>query len=114
MMCCSSRSTIVKSWIFPSTTRRASCLIGKTRLACETAHALPAPFPGGCFFVELKELTTVDQIAAAVADSLGLRLAQAGKAAVVLARMLKGREPTLIILDNFEHVAGLADRTVEV
>jgi predicted ATPase/tetratricopeptide (TPR) repeat protein len=88
--------------------------IGKTRLACETAHALPAPFAGGSFFVELKELTSLDQIAAAVADSLGLRLDQAGEAAVVLSRMLKGRAPTLLILDNFEHVAGLADRTVKL
>ncbi len=88
--------------------------IGKTRLACETANRLHSRFDGGCFFVELKEVKTLAHIATAVADALGLRLDQIGEAHVVLSRLLKEREPSLLVLDNFEHVSGMADRTVRL
>lgn len=88
--------------------------IGKTRLACEVGLAVRAPFPGGCYFVELKELREPAHLAAAVADALGLRLDQAGDPTEVLARMLREREPTLLILDNLELVPDLADRSVRL
>jgi predicted ATPase len=88
--------------------------IGKTRLACEAVAGLHASYPGGGYFIELKELETVVEISSAVADALGLRLDVHGDPVTILSNMLQTRQPTLLILDNFEHITNLAMHTVKI
>lgn len=89
--------------------------IGKTRLACEVARGLVPDFPGGCHLVELKDLETATDVAAAVAEALGYRLGDGDRdAARALAQLLRDRPETLLVLDNFEHLSAAVDGTVRV
>ena len=76
--------------------------VGKTRLARAVADDLdPERFPGGHRFIELAPLDAAGDLASAVAAQAGLdRLEE-------LAASL-GREPSLIVVDNCEHVLGSA------
>lgn len=71
---------------------------GKTRLAVEVARRVP----GDVVFVDLSAATSVDRFDETVADAVGLRSADPHLAASV-ATALGGR-PTLLVLDNAEHV----------
>ncbi len=87
--------------------------IGKTRFACEAARALLPYFPGGAFLVELKERLTIDDLCVAIGDAFGLRLDQQDRPIDVIGSFLRSlARPTLLVLDNFEHMAIHADRTV--
>lgn len=84
--------------------------VGKTRLAVQAAADL-LPDYGRVCFVELASVTHEDDVAAAVAFALGVGAVHdpIGAAASILAS-----EPTLLVLDNCEHVidstAVLAER----
>ncbi len=81
---------------------------GKTRLALQSAHDAAASFDGGAWWVELQALSDSDQVAAAVARTLSssapMGLTQAGGAEDQIAQAI-GRRPTLLVLDNCEHLA---------
>ncbi len=82
--------------------------VGKTRLALELVGGIePLLYPGGVWWVRLAGLTTPGQIADAVAREVKAVLPsvpQAGQAALEkTARRLRGA-PTLLILDNLEHL----------
>ena len=88
--------------------------IGKTRLACEVARRLLPHFPGGAYFVELKDHQTLNGLCGAVADAFDLRLDQEGEPVRVIGDFLKTlRGPILLVLDNFEHLAVHAEKTVQ-
>lgn len=87
--------------------------IGKTRLALEVAHKNQDSFPDGVFFVPLSELSSGQQLAPAVADSLSLSFQSKGEAEVQLIHYLRNRE-LLLILDNFEHVISKAKQLSEL
>ena len=87
--------------------------IGKTRFACEVARRLLPHFPGGAYFVELKDRETLDGLCRAVADAFDLRLDQEGEPDRLIGNFLRSlRGPVLLVLDNFEHLAVHAERTV--
>jgi predicted ATPase/DNA-binding SARP family transcriptional activator len=84
--------------------------VGKTRLAIETAARPDAHHPGGAWFVDLAPLADGDLVGHTVARALGLDERPETEPVDVVAEVLCHREPTLIVLDNCEHVvAGCAD-----
>jgi len=77
---------------------------GKTRLAVRYGHAWLGDWPGGVWFCDLSEASTLDGIHFAAGSALGVRLG-AGDAAAQLAEAIAGRGRCLVVLDNFEQVA---------
>ncbi len=84
---------------------------GKTRLAVRYGHAWLGDWPGGVWFCDLSEASTLDGIHYAAGSALGVRLG-AGDAAAQLAEAIAGRGRCLVVLDNFEQVAQHAAATV--
>ena len=76
---------------------------GKTRLAIETAAASLALFPGGVRFVSLGNMLEAGQLPDALRQSLRLP-AQAGAAPLDQVIRALSVSPSLLILDNFEHL----------
>lgn len=79
---------------------------GKTRLAVELGATVSERFPGGVWFVDLRSVEDHDQIVQQIAASIGLLAggAASGDDLSDLVIEYAGREPTLVILDNCEHV----------
>ena len=77
---------------------------GKTRLTIETAATLRSRFSGGVRFVYLGNLLDIGQLPDALRQTLRLP-AQAGLAALDQVIAALSSAPSLLILDNFEHLA---------
>jgi predicted ATPase/DNA-binding SARP family transcriptional activator len=76
---------------------------GKTRLALEVAGHLTQAWHGAVWFVSLAELTEAGRLVETVRDAIGLpRPADAAPLEQVVSAL--GRQPTLLMLDNFEHL----------
>lgn len=91
--------------------------VGKTRLALRFAEAQAAsagaPGAGGVWFCDLTGVYGATSACAAVASALGLQLgADEAAQADHLGRALARRGRALIVLDNFEQLADLADATL--
>jgi predicted ATPase/DNA-binding SARP family transcriptional activator len=91
---------------------------GKTRLAVELARSLLSDYTeGGVWFVDLAPVSSPDQVADAIAKSLGVGQLANRPTDEVLAGYL-ARRRLLLILDNCEHlvarVATVADRLLRV
>ena len=84
---------------------------GKTRLVRRYARAWLGDWPGGVWFCDLCEARTHDGILFAVATALGVPL-KGGDAVAQLGRAIAARGRCLVVLDNFEQVAGLAPATL--
>jgi transcriptional regulator with XRE-family HTH domain len=80
--------------------------IGKTRLAIEVANHAEAGFTGGIYFVSLSATDDPAMVLPLVAKAVGLA-PETGDLSAALSRRL-GREPTLVLLDTFEHVVAAA------
>jgi predicted ATPase len=80
--------------------------IGKTRLALEAAREATEEFPGGVFFVPLAPLADGEGIAPAISQALGVREGGGHTPLALLREHLQtaARQPTLILLDGFEHL----------
>jgi len=76
---------------------------GKTRLAIETAVSLQGQFAGGVRFVYLGNLLDIGQLPEALRQALHLP-AQAGVAPLDQVIAALSAAPSLLILDNFEHL----------
>ena len=89
--------------------------IGKTRLAVQVASELVERFPGGIHFVPLSHVRDPDLIGAIIVQALGIREAGGKSTLEVLKQNLQDSlsAPTLILLDNFEHLAGAAPTVAE-
>ena len=85
--------------------------IGKTRLALRYARTWIGNYPGGAWFCDLSAARSVDGIAYAVAQGLGVPL---GKSDPIeqLGAAIAGRGACIVLLDNFEQVARYAEQTV--
>jgi len=83
---------------------------GKTRLAIHYGWMWLGDYPGGVWFCDLADARTADGIASAVARSLDVPLRKDPIAQLGHAIDARGR--CLLILDNFEQVAGHADATL--
>jgi class 3 adenylate cyclase/tetratricopeptide (TPR) repeat protein len=82
--------------------------VGKTRVASELAVRLAPSFAGGAWLVELAGVERDDAVAVAVRGVLAVPAADAADDALLAE--LSRRGPTLIVLDNCEHVLdGAAD-----
>ena len=90
--------------------------IGKTRLAVEVANGIIENFPGGIHYVSLSPLGDPGLLAAAIAQSLGLRETGGQAPMEILKRHLQdsSRPPMLLLLDNFEHLAKAAPTVAEL
>ncbi len=80
--------------------------IGKTRLALETAGRLGGDFPGGVHFVGLASVAEPALVLPTVGHELELPDVDADPLTGIVRRLRERR--VLLVLDNFEHVAGAA------
>lgn len=76
---------------------------GKTRLALELARSLAETYPDGIWLVDLAEVTTANQLMAAVAQTLGLTGLPEPLTAAALAQQLASRH-LMLLLDTCEHL----------
>ena len=79
--------------------------IGKTRLALQVAADTVDRYADGAWFVDLAPLADPDEVAATVAQVLGVREETSAAVDTALARHLAARH-VLLVLDNCEHVLG--------
>ena len=82
-------------------TGAAGC--GKTRLALAIAEQIHQDYVGTVCFVPLCDLSDPQQIPAAIARALNIELS--GRAPILDQVANRLREPALLVLDNFEHLA---------
>jgi predicted ATPase/DNA-binding SARP family transcriptional activator len=76
---------------------------GKTRLALEVAEGLVEAWRGAVWFVPLEDLQQAWLMGEATRDALGLPPSSAGEPLEQVVGAL-ARQPTLLLLDNFEHL----------
>jgi predicted ATPase/DNA-binding XRE family transcriptional regulator len=86
---------------------------GKTRLALEIAHAIASEGAAHVAFVPLAAKTNPAFVASAIAESLGLADVVASELPA-RARGACGDRPTVLVLDNFEHVLDAAPLVLEL
>lgn len=84
---------------------------GKTRLAVRFARSCLGEFPGGAWFCDISAARTLDGLHVAVGQGLGIQLGASDPTSQI-ADSIAGRGPCLVILDNFEQVAPLAQGTL--
>lgn len=75
---------------------------GKTRLALALAEQISQEYASAVCFVQLGDLSAAHQIPAAIARALGIELK--GRAPILDQVAAHLRQPTLLVLDNFEHL----------
>jgi predicted ATPase/DNA-binding winged helix-turn-helix (wHTH) protein len=80
--------------------------IGKTRLAVQVANGLVERFPGGIHFVSLSSLNDPALLASVIVQTLGIREAGGQSPLDALKKNLQDspHAPSLLLLDNFEHL----------
>ena len=78
---------------------------GKTRLAIQAAADLVDEFPDGVWMAELAPVADADQVARAVASTLGVEESSSRPLLETLVDHLRGRR-LLLLLDNCEHLIG--------
>ncbi len=83
---------------------------GKTRLAEAFALRHIEDYPGGVWFCDLTDARTGQGVCAAVGAALGVPLR--GEPIEQLGYAIRGRDRTLVILDNFEQVMVHAEATL--
>ena len=84
---------------------------GKTRLALHYGWRWLGDFATGCWFCDLSQARDLDGLVRAVAQGLQIPLGRAD-AVAQLGQAIAGRGECLVILDNFEQVASLAETTL--
>ena len=85
--------------------------VGKTTVAISVAHTLTDGFHGAVFFIDLATLTDPQLVATAVASTLGL-MVQTQDPLDSLSAFI-GDKKVLFVLDNCEHVIGVAAALAE-
>ena len=86
---------------------------GKTRLALELAHAVAADSATRVVYVPLAAIRVPSFVALGIAEALGLSEVTAIELPA-RARVACGDRPTLLVLDNFEHVLPAARLAAEL
>src|SRR5246500_5984791 len=85
--------------------------VGKTTVAISVAHALVDGFQGAVFFIDLAALTDAKLVPTAIASVLGLMVQTQDPVVGLLAFI--GDRKILLVLDNCEHVIGVAAALAE-
>jgi len=80
---------------------------GKTRLAAEVAKHAAGRYADGVWLIELAPVADPAQVASVVVATLGIREEPGTPADEALARVL-ARQQVLLVMDNCEHVIGVA------
>lgn len=91
--------------------------IGKTRLAQRYLVLFGGAFQGGALFCDLSAARDAEDVCDAMANTLGLSLAEhdeLSSTAMSLGKGLAARGCTLVVLDNFEQLVETAHDTVDV
>ncbi|MFA7343545.1 MAG: AAA family ATPase [Terrimicrobiaceae bacterium] len=78
--------------------------IGKSRIALAAAHQLLESYDNGVLFVGLADIAQAEAVPHAILAAFGAEAGHAGQPVARLKEVLAGR-PTLIVLDNIEHLA---------
>jgi len=86
--------------------------IGKTRLAIEVGHQLPARFAGAVWFAQLAQVAEPELTASALATALGLDVPEGSTPLDRICNQFR-TEHALLILDNCEHVLDAASAIAE-
>lgn len=86
---------------------------GKTRLAIQAASDAMGSFSGVCF-VNLAPLSDPKLVVSAIAQALGIRETPGRMLIEVVKEQLASLGQTLLVLDNFEHVAAAAADVSEI
>ncbi|HEY1014286.1 MAG TPA: AAA family ATPase, partial [Herpetosiphonaceae bacterium] len=86
---------------------------GKTRLALEAAHQLRPEFGDGTFLAPLSALAEPEQVAAAIAQAVGVT-EQSGEPLLESLKLFFREKRLLLLLDNFEHVLPAAPQLAEL
>jgi predicted ATPase len=81
---------------------------GKTSLALAAASELLDEHLGGVWLVRLAPLHSPEAVLPTIAGVIGAERAGGDSVSDAVVERLSGRGPTLIVLDNFEHVLGAA------
>lgn len=84
---------------------------GKTRLALRYGRLWMGDFPGGAWFCDLSQTRGTDGLVFSVANALNVPVSSTDGVGQ-LGAAIAGREDSLLILDNFEQIVGLAEETV--
>jgi predicted ATPase/DNA-binding winged helix-turn-helix (wHTH) protein len=85
--------------------------VGKTTVAISVAHALIDGFQGAVFFIDLASLTDPQLVPTAIASVLGFMVQTQDPVVGLLAFV--GDRKILLVLDNCEHVIGVAAALAE-
>jgi predicted ATPase len=85
--------------------------VGKTTVAISVAHALADGFHNAVFFIDLAALTDPQLVPTAVVSALGLMVQTEDPLVGLLAFI--GNKKILLVLDNCEHVIGIAAALAE-
>jgi predicted ATPase/serine/threonine protein kinase len=89
--------------------------IGKTRLALQVVGEISGSFAGGVCFVSLSAVRGTDAMIIAVAQAIGLREVPGQSLRETLREHVRGlTQPTLLLLDNFEHLISAASDIAEL
>ena len=89
--------------------------IGKTSVALACMDEVRAEYPGGTWFCDLSSAETLEDICGSLARALDLSVTDAVDSTRLVAKLSSALEalgPSLIVLDNFDQLVGLADATV--
>jgi predicted ATPase len=86
---------------------------GKTRLGLQVAAELSDRFPAGVYFVNLVPLSDPALVVPAIAQTLALK-ETAERSLLDLLSAFLAEKQLLLVLDNFEHVAGAAEQVAEL
>ena len=79
--------------------------IGKTRLAIELGRQLLQHFPGGVYFIPLERISNPELVTSEIASGLNLRRTADWTPSALKEDLRESfAAPTLLLLDNFEHV----------
>jgi predicted ATPase len=88
--------------------------VGKTRLAMEAAEQVQPRFSGGVVWVPLATVGESSLVSRAIGQALGVADVGAAQLAERLVSALRARAPTVLLLDNFEHVLQAAGIVAEL
>jgi predicted ATPase/class 3 adenylate cyclase len=81
---------------------------GKTSLALVAATSLLDEHPGGVWLIRLAMVTAPGDVLLAVADSIAAEGSEGESPSAAIGGRLSGRGPTLLVLDNLEHLLAAA------
>jgi predicted ATPase/class 3 adenylate cyclase len=86
--------------------------VGKTRLAIQAAAGVAGEFPGGVWLAELAPLIDASLVGTTVAAAIGVPMSPSVDPSELVCRFLSQRR-ALVVLDNCEHVIGVAADLVD-